>query len=62
MRDPLFIQMAKNIHDGCLNCFHDGIIDCTVCHLYDEEKYRCPFEYIFGSMPCDWVFGGDDNA
>lgn len=52
----LFIQIAKNLHDMCTN-----IYDCSECKLYVKNKGICPYEYIFGTMPCDWVFGGSNN-
>ena len=52
----LFKTIAKNIHDTCTE-----IPDCVECKLYLNNKGTCPYEYMFGSMPCDWVFGGDEN-
>lgn len=57
MKSSLIIQIAKDIHDICTDK-----PDCETCLLQDKEKKICPYEYIFGSMPRDWVFGGDDNA
>lgn len=53
----LFENIARNIHEMCTN-----IDDCAECKLYVKNNGICPYEYIFGSMPQDWVFGGDDNA
>lgn len=54
----LFKQIARNLHDMCTN-----IYDCEECKLFIKNNGICPYEHMFGSMPCDWVFGGktDDN-
>ena len=52
----MFYEIAKNIHRGCTDT-----PSCDECALQNKEKKTCPYEYIFGSMPRDWVFGGEDD-
>lgn len=54
----LFKQIAKNLHDMCTKVSE---CKCDSCILQDKEKKICPYEYIFGSMPRDWVFRGDEK-
>lgn len=55
----LFKQIAKNLHDMCTVVAE---CNCENCVIQDKKTKTCPYEYIFGSMPRDWVFGGDEDA